>query len=87
MGLLRSMFKNVSSFKTEGIWAIINLKIWDHSVTTAPIDGFIKDERRGGKLGEQGTPHAQLDVCGITPMICSLAGVASIHLFPEQIFL
>ena len=36
---------------------------------------------------EQGTPQAQWDMHGISPVICSPAGVASIYLFPEQFFL
>ena len=35
---------------------------------------------------EQGTPQAQWDMHGISPVICSPAGVASIYLFPEQFF-
>ena len=46
------------------------------------IDGFIEG-RQGGR--EQGTPHAQLDMRGISPVICCLEGGASIYFFPYQI--
>ena len=34
--------------------------------------------------GGQGIPHAQLDMLGISLVICSRAGKASIYLFPTQ---
>ena len=46
------------------------------------IDGFI-EERQGGR--EQGTPHAQRNMRGISPVICHQEGVASIYSFPNQI--
>ena len=39
--------------------------------------------RQGGR--EQGTPHAQWDMRGISPAICHRGGVASIYFFPNQI--
>ena len=48
------------------------------------INGFIEG-RQGGR--EQGTPHAQRDMRGISPAICRREGVASIYFFPDQIFL
>ena len=47
------------------------------------VDNFIEGRQGGGK---QGTPHAQWDMRGISPAICSREGVASIYLFPNQIF-
>ena len=41
------------------------------------------ERRQGG--WEQGTPHAQRDMRGISPAICCRGGVASIYLFPIQI--
>ena len=48
------------------------------------VDNFIEG-RQGG--GEQGTPHAQWDMRGISPAICR-EGLASIYFFkfPNQIF-
>ena len=46
------------------------------------INGFIEG-RQGDR--EQGTPHAQLDMRGISPVICLQEGVASIFFFPNQI--
>ena len=48
------------------------------------IEGFIEG-RKGGR--EQRTPHAQRDMCGISPAICRLEGVASICFFPNKFFL
>ena len=50
--------------------------------TTTPINGFIEG-RQGGL--EQGTPHAQRDMHGISPAISRREGVASIYFFPHQI--
>ena len=47
------------------------------------INGFIEGRQRGR---EQGTPHAQWDMRGISPAICRREGVASIYFFPNQIF-
>ena len=44
---------------------------------------FIEENRR---KGTGNTTHTQLDMHGISPVICSQAGVASIYLFPKQIF-
>ena len=51
--------------------------------TGGAIDGFIEGRQRGR---EQGTPHAQRDMHGISPAICRREGVASIYFFPNQIF-
>ena len=48
------------------------------------INGFIK-EHQGER--EQGKRHAQQDMCGISPVICSIEGVASIYFFPNQIMI
>ena len=41
-------------------------------------------KRTGGK-GTGNTPHAQQDICGISPVICSPAGVASIICFLNRL--
>ena len=41
------------------------------------------ERRQGG--WEQGTPHAQRDMRGISPAICRREGVSSIYFFPNQI--
>ena len=46
------------------------------------INGFIEGHQ-GGR--EYGTPHAQQDMRGISPVICCIEGVASISFFPNQI--
>ena len=48
------------------------------------VDDFIEG-RQGGR--DQGTPHTQWDMCGISHSICRREGVASIYLFPVKIFL
>ena len=45
-----------------------------------------KDTMEGGIPREQGIPHAQRDIRGISPAICRQEGVASIYFFPNQIF-
>ena len=44
------------------------------------INGFI-ERRQGGR--EQGTPHTQRDMRGISPVICGREGAASIYFFPN----
>ena len=54
------------------------------SVTGArgAINGFIEGLQGGS---EQETPHAQLDMRGISPALCRREGVVSIYFFPNQI--
>ena len=65
-----------TSASTNKIWATINLKVHDHRP-------YQWSHRRGQEWREQGPPHTQLDMRGKSPVICSLAGVASIYLFPN----
>ena len=56
-------------------------------VSSKGAGGAINDfiERHHGER-EQGKPHAQRDMHGISPAICRREGVASIYLFPNQTF-
>ena len=54
----------------------------DRPEDTGPLPLLMVASKRTGGEGT-GTSHSQLDMCGLLPVICSLAGVASIYLFPN----